>query len=209
MFAIRDWPAGVGWAWCNWQHCWSQHRTNCHPSDADRTLFHTNTHYHSVQKHTQSYPSHNALSSSSALLSHLYWISLCLFPSLLPTCVIWSELCQAELAWIKKAKKAPAERNPPEKKKNETVWEKENEMVSLVQNLITLIRLGHAGWTGRNEVERRGRIRTRVNVQTERQTRTEQHRKRGCMQSHTVQWQLEQQFWPNTSSHQTFPLCLL
>lgn len=58
-----------------------------------------------TQRCTQSPPSHDASSFSSVILSHLYWISLCLFLSSPCVCdLIWAELCQTELSWIKKKK---------------------------------------------------------------------------------------------------------
>lgn len=62
----------------------------------------------------------NALSFSASLHSHLYRISLCASPSPLLPFMIWSELCQAELAWIKKAKKCPKEWAETPKRRKQT-----------------------------------------------------------------------------------------
>lgn len=88
---------------------------NCHPSDADHALSHTNTPYHTVWKHTcrrtllflHTTPYPPPLHSSP-----IFTESLCASSSPLPRCMIWSELCQAELAWIKRLRKPWLSGNP-------------------------------------------------------------------------------------------------
>lgn len=120
------------------------------------------------------------------LSSSIFTESLCASSSPLPQCMIWSELRQAELAWIKRLRKPWVSRNaPPPKKKRLTGKRRARTAgVYLTQNLITLIKWGtYESGVAQNEVRRCERIRKHEcsDRWTRGKKRTEHGRKLTCM----------------------------
>lgn len=139
--------------------------------------FTQNTHYYSVQKHigrhTKPSPSPSAPSSSSALLSHLDWISLCLLRSSPKV----NELIWAATSW-------PGLNKIKAKKVEDPKWRQGDKrsvraaMAELIPNPMTLI--GCGTYSTMNEIRRRGRIQRRVKCWDRKargKKRTEQDRK--------------------------------